>query len=103
MDVLLLDRLRALFAGRTDVVEKPMVGGRSFVVDGRMCCGATTGGLMVRVGRAGRDAALAEPHVQPLRMGRRTVAAFVVVAPEAVADDDDLAAWVRRAEDSLRG
>ncbi|MGD9985951.1 TfoX/Sxy family protein [Pseudonocardia sp.] len=101
MDAPLLDRLRALFSGRTDVVEKRMVGGRAFAVGGRMCCGVTGDGLMVRVGRAQRDATLAEPHVRPLRMGERTVAAFVVVDPDAVTGDDDLAAWVRRAEDSL--
>ncbi|GAY09773.1 TfoX/Sxy family protein [Pseudonocardia sp. N23] len=98
MDDPLLTRLRALFDGRADVVEKRMVGGRSFMVDGRMCCGVTAGGLMVRVGAEGRDAALAEAGVQPLRMGTKVVEAFVVVAPEAVTGDDELAGWVRRAE-----
>ena len=98
----LLDRLRTLFDGRADVVEKRMVGGRSFMVGGRMCCGVAKGGLMVRVGKEGRDAALAEPHVQPLMMGDKVVEAYVVVAPEAVADDADLTTWVGRAEDSLR-
>ncbi|MFB9743831.1 TfoX/Sxy family protein [Pseudonocardia sulfidoxydans] len=100
MDDQLLGRLRTLFDGRADVVEKRMVGGRSFLVDGRMCCGVTKGGLMVRVGVQGRDAALAEPHVQPLMMGAKVVEAYVVVAADAVADDDDLTRWVRRGEES---
>lgn len=96
----LLGRLRTLFDGRADVVEKRMVGGRSFMVGGRMCCGVNAGGLMVRVGKEGRDAALAEPHVQPLMMGGRVVEAYVVVAADAVAADDDLRRWVRRGEES---
>lgn len=96
----LLRRLRALFDGRADVVEKRMVGGRSFMVGGRMCCGVNKGGLMVRVGAEGRDVALAEPHVTPLMMGDKVVESYVVVAPGAVAADDDLLRWVRRGEES---
>jgi len=96
----LLGRLRTLFDGRADVVEKRMVGGRSFMIGGRMCCGVNAAGLMVRVGAEGRDAALAEPHVRPLMMGSKVVEAYVVVASEAVAAEDDLVRWVRRGEQS---
>ncbi|MCZ6867089.1 MAG: TfoX/Sxy family protein [Chloroflexi bacterium] len=35
---------------RTDVIEKRMFGGLTFMVSGRMCCGVTGEDLMVRVG-----------------------------------------------------
>ena len=44
------ERVREALRGQRNVVEKRMVGGLSFNVDGRMCCGVTSAGLMVRVG-----------------------------------------------------
>lgn len=102
MDDGLLLRLRALLAGRADVTEKPMVGGRSFLLDGRLWCGVTSGGLLVRVGKAGMAAALAEPHVVAHVLGGRPTGAFVVVAAEAVAAEADLVRWVRRGEAAVR-
>lgn len=92
----LLERIRRLLSGHPDVAEKPMVGGRGFLLRGRMCCGITSGGLLVRVGRDGLDAALSEPHVSRAGMGGRLLTAFVVVAPHGVATDDRLGAWVQR-------
>ncbi len=44
-------RVRRIFAGRSDVVEKSMVGGGlSFMLGGNMCCGVSKSALMVRVG-----------------------------------------------------
>jgi len=33
------ERIRRLLSGRTDVAEKKMVGGLSFLISGNMCCG----------------------------------------------------------------
>jgi hypothetical protein len=44
------ERVRQLLSGRSDVAEKKMVGGLSFLVNGNMCCGITGMALMVRVG-----------------------------------------------------
>ncbi len=93
------ERVRQLLSGRSDVVEKRMVGGRSFSVKGRMCCGVTGSAVMVRVGAAARAAVLAEPHVRPMILGGRVVGGFVLVDPDGVASDDDLAAWVQRGID----
>jgi len=60
-------RVRQLLAGRDDVVEKRMVGGLSFLVNGNMCCGITGMALMVRVGVESREQALREPHTRPLQ------------------------------------
>jgi TfoX N-terminal domain len=57
-------RVRQLLAGRDDVVEKRMVGGLSFLVNGNMCCGITGIALMVRVGAESREQALREPHAR---------------------------------------
>jgi hypothetical protein len=95
------ERIRRYLADRDDVVEKRMVGGLSFMVGGRMCCGVTSTGLMVRLGREGAASALEEPHVRPLVLGGTSVDAFVVIEPEGFADDAALAAWIERGLDFL--
>ena len=90
------ERVRRYLGGRDDVVEKRMVGGLSFMVGGRMCCGVTSTGLMVRLGSDGARAALGEPHVRQLELGGKPVDAFVVIDPEGYADDAALAGWLER-------
>ena len=91
------ERVRRSLADRDDVVEKRMVGGLSFMVGGRMCCGVTSSGLVVRLGTDGAVRALDEPHVRPMVLGGKPVAAFVVVDPDGFADDAALATWLDRA------
>src|SRR4051794_21303583 len=98
-----LARVRRVLAGRDGVVEKRMVGGRSFSAGGQMFCGVTGNGLMVRVGADGIPAALAEPHVSRMEFGGRPLAAFVLVAPDGCADDEALTRWVERGLSFVRG
>ena len=91
------ERIRRALADQDDVVEKRMVGGLSFMVHGRMCCGVTSSGLVVRLGTDGAVRALDEPHVRPMVLGGKPVAAFVVVDPDGFADDTALATWLDRA------
>ena len=93
------ERVRRILSGRPDVVEKRMVGGLSFTLNGSMCCGVTGSALMVRVGRGARDWALAKPHVRPMELGGRAVAGFVLVDPDGYRTDSALATWVQRAID----
>lgn len=92
-------RMLHVLAGRSDVVEKRMVGGRSFSIGGRMCCGVSDSAVMVRVGADAREAMLGEPHVRPMIMGGRMVAGFVLVDPPGVATDEALEAWIQRGID----
>ena len=96
-------RVRRLLAGRDDVVEKKMVGGLSFLVNGNMCCGITGTALMVRVGAEGREQALREPHVLPMLFAGRALSGFICIEPEGYAADDALASWVQRGLDFASG
>src|SRR5689334_13306905 len=97
------ERVRRLLSGRNDVVEKKMVGGLSFLVNGNMCCGITGTALMVRVGADGREQALREPHVRPMLLGGRVLSGFICIEPAGYAADDALASWVRRGLDFASG
>jgi hypothetical protein len=76
-----------------------MVGGLSFMVGGSMCCGISGTALMVRVGPEGREWALAQPHVRPMKFAGRALAGFVCVDPEGYRTDEKLATWVQRGLD----
>ena len=97
------ERVRQLLSGRSDVVEKKMVGGLSFLVNGNMCCGITGMALMVRVGAESREQALREPHVRPMLFAGRALSGFICIEPEGYAADDALASWVQRGLDFVSG
>lgn len=90
------ERVRQVLDDRDDVVEKRMVGGLSFLVNGNMCCGVTGTALMVRVGAEGREQALRESHTRPMRLAGRALSGFICVEPAGFATDDALARWVQR-------
>jgi TfoX/Sxy family transcriptional regulator of competence genes len=96
-------RVRHLLSGRSDVVEKKMVGGLSFLVNGNMCCGITGTELMVRVGADGREQALHEPHARPMLFAGRALSGFICIEPDGYAADDALASWVQRGLDFASG
>jgi TfoX/Sxy family transcriptional regulator of competence genes len=93
------ERVRRVLSGRRDVVEKRMVGGLSFMVNGNMCCGVAGEALMVRVGQQGYEQALAMPHVRPMEFAGRALAAFVCVDPPGYRSEKALRAWVQRGID----
>jgi len=93
------ERVRRALSGRRDVVEKKMVGGLSFMVNGSMCCGVTGKALMVRVGPEARGRALAQPHVRPMEFAGRPLAGFVCVEPGGYTTDAALESWVQQGID----
>ncbi|MCB6176545.1 TfoX/Sxy family protein [Rhodobacter sp. Har01] len=84
-DPALADLLRRDLAGKA-VTEQPMFGGLAFLSAGHMLAGVHRGGLLYRVARADRAAALALPGVFAPMMGVRPMAGMVALPPGA-ADD----------------
>ena len=93
------ERVRRILSSRSDVAEKRMIGGLSFLVDGSMCCGVAGNALMVRVGAQARERTLAEPHVRPMEFAGRALAGFVCVDPAGFQTEASLAGWVQRGID----
>jgi TfoX N-terminal domain len=93
----LANRLRELLADESAVTEKKMFGGLAFLLHGNMTVAAShTGGLLARVDPGVAGDWLAPPQVAPMEMGGRTMDGWLMVAPEAVQGEPDLAAWVKR-------
>ncbi len=76
-------RLRAELAP-LGAVEKKMFGGTCFMLDGNMVAGTFGPDLLVRTGKDGYAAALAQPHAGPMKMGARTMQGFVVIAAAGI-------------------
>ena len=96
----LAERVRALLDARSDVEDRRMFGGIAFLVAGNMACGVMREDLMVRVGADSAAALIeSEPGAQAMDMKGRPMRGWLLVAPEATADDGDLERWVRRGEE----
>ena len=97
-DAGLARRLREVFAERADVAERRMFGSVAFMLRGNMLCGIIGEGLMVRVGPAQYEAALARPHAVEMDFTGRPMKGFVCVAPRGFESDSDLLEWLAIAE-----
>jgi TfoX/Sxy family transcriptional regulator of competence genes len=98
-DERMTERVRRHLSGRRDLVEKRMMGGICFMVNGRMCCGVSARALMVRVGREAYPRMLAQPHVRPLEFAGRRPTGFVLVDPAGCRTHAALARWIKRGID----
>lgn len=92
-DEALADRVRDLLSLREELTERKMFGGIAFMIGGNMACGVLGDELIVRLGDDAEQA-LVQPHTRVFDFTGRPARGMVVVAPEATADDDDLAGWV---------
>ena len=96
-DETLDSRVRNILADVVDLREQKMMGALYFMVCGHVCCGVTGDALIVRVGRAGYDAALVQEHVRPIEMAGRKLSGFVIVDPPGVKTDRTLSQWLASA------
>ena len=94
-------RVRRLLAGKRPV-ERKMMGGLAFMVNGAMCCSVGRDGVLVRVTPEERDTLLAKPHVTPMKLGRRVMAGFLRVGLEGVRTDAALTKWLARGLDAAK-
>ncbi len=92
----LAGRVRAALADRTDVEEKKMFGGLSFMVAGQMCCGVLKNDLVVRIEPAEFDNLVAQPHVRPFDFSGRPMQGMVYVESSSLADPEVLQTWLHR-------
>jgi hypothetical protein len=92
----LAGRVREQLAAEPAVTEKAMFGGLAFLLHGNTAVGLSGQELMVRVGPEASDDALAHPHTRPFDMTGRPMKGWVLVAPDGVAGESDLATWVAR-------
>lgn len=91
----LVERIRTCLAP-LGATEKKMFGGTCFLVRGNMVVGTFKGELLVRVGKDGHDAALADRHAHAMKMGDRTMRGFIAVSSRGTATAAQLRSWINR-------
>jgi TfoX/Sxy family transcriptional regulator of competence genes len=95
-DEQLAARVRTLLADRTDVSERKMFGGLTFMIGGNMCCGVNGKELIVRLDPDGEDEALARPHARPMDFTGRAMRGFITIRPDGL-KGGRLNRWVQAA------
>jgi len=94
----LIERVRTVLGDDPRVSEKTMFGGLTFLLDGHILVGTKKDGrILLSVGKANNDAALARAGATAMVHNGRQMTGFVWVEPDAIEDDDDLAGWVKAA------
>ena len=99
IDEQLADRIRQSLAGRRDITEKKMFGGLAFLLHGHMCCCVMGEDLMVRVGPAAYQDALAKPHARVMDFTKKPLKGYLYVGPKGVATAAALREWLACATD----
>ncbi len=96
----LTDRIRMMLGDDPAIREQRMFGGTAFMLHGNMLVGPMKdGGLLVRVGKQGYQAALELPGAAPMTMTGRTMSGFIQVSGDVLEEDSELGAWIERARD----
>jgi TfoX/Sxy family transcriptional regulator of competence genes len=93
----LAGRIRRRLARRKNVEERRMFGGVGFLLNGNLLVGVWKESLVLRLGHDEGEEALKEPHVKAFDITGRPMRNWVLVEPEGVEDDDQLAGWIGRA------
>ena len=93
-DEALASRVRETLGENPEITERKMFGGIAFMLSGNMAVGVSKDDLMVRIDPEDQDAALAQSGVRVFDMTGRPMKGWILVAPEATADDAALLRWV---------
>jgi TfoX/Sxy family transcriptional regulator of competence genes len=93
----LAERVRTAIGSRRDVVEKKMFGGVVFLLRGNMLVGIWRQSLIVRLGSEQAAAALKLDYVREFDVTGRPMKNWIMVDPDGLDTDAELAAWIERA------
>lgn len=91
----LADRVREALAPHGKLVEeKKMMGGLTFMLRGKMCCGIVNNDLMVRISPDVYEEALEQPHVRPMDFTGRPMKGFIFVDEQGCRTSKTLRYWI---------
>ena len=95
----LAERIRKTFTKTPRVEEKKMMGGLTFMVDGKMCVGIIKDELMVRLNPLMHEKALERKGCHEMDMMKRKIRGFVLVSPNGLKQQKDFDYWIGQALD----
>jgi len=93
----LADRVRHALRNRQGIAEKRMFGGLGFLLHGNLLVGIWQASLVVRLGPDQAAEALQQEYVRPFDVTGRPMKGWVMVEPDGLDSDRQLAEWVELA------
>lgn len=91
----LAERIRQALNDEPGISERKMFGGLAFMMNGNMAVGVNQDNLMVRVGKARYEAALAEEHARTMDFTGRPMRGMVFVGEAGYENDAGLQKWLK--------
>ena len=95
----LADRVRRIFEEKkvSNIEEKKMMGGLTFMVNEKMCIGIVKDDLMVRLNPDDHDDALQKIGARTMDFTAKPMRGYIFVNPEGVDKEVELEDWVQTA------
>jgi TfoX/Sxy family transcriptional regulator of competence genes len=90
----LADRIRERLADQKKVEEKPMMGGLTFMVNGKMCVGVYKDDLMCRIDRALHAEAVERTGCRTMVFTNKPMIGFVLVDDSGMRTNRDFDYWI---------
>ncbi len=84
VDEKMAKRVEVALSKKGQVVQKSLMGGRTFMLNGKMCVSVHDDRLMFRIDRAVQDKALKHKGARIMVMGKRVAHGFIHVKKEAL-------------------
>ncbi len=99
-DEFLAERIQLILKEKSvSFEEKKMMGGLTFMVDGKMCVGIVKNNLMARIGPDAYGDALTKTGCKEMNFTGRPMKGYVFIEPEGYDMDEDLEYWIQLALD----
>lgn len=98
-DEKLAARVRERLAVQKKVEEKKMMGGLTFMVNGKMCVGILNNNIMARIDPTVYDQALKKKGCREMDFTGRPMKGFVFVGPAGIETKKELNEWIALALD----
>jgi len=88
------ERIRERFAQLENVEEKPMMGGLTFMYNGKMCVGIIKDEMMCRIDPMEHDAALEKPGCRLMDFTSRPMKGYVLIDQAGMKNQKDFDYWI---------
>jgi len=95
----LADRIRARLAGLPNIEEKKMMGGLTFMYNGKMCVGIIKDELMCRIDPSLHEEAIAKKGCRTMEFTQRPMSGFVQIDESGMKSQKDFDYWIDLALD----
>ena len=97
----LADRIRQTLKEKrvTNILEKKMMGGLTFMIHEKMCLGIIKEDLMVRIDPEWHEEAIKKEGCRTMDFTAKPMKGYVYINPEGVDKEDDLDFWIQKGLD----